>query len=121
MVAGHFLFLLELGQPGHHVPAAAGIDFVSSWKGIGGFAGPYIVGLIKDKTGHFPLEVLAMAVAFLVQGCIAMAMRIDRTRPKKRGSEIFMIESKIEAPILQMRNLLVSMERAERVYIFSHP
>jgi MFS family permease len=63
--------------------AAAGIAFVSSWAGVGGFAGPYLVGLIKDATGKFPPAVLAMAVAILIQGCIVMAMKIDRGSPQR--------------------------------------
>jgi MFS family permease len=68
------------------VTAAAGIAFVSSWSGVGGFAGPYLVGLIKDATGKFQPAVVAMAVAILLQGCIAMAMKIDRTVPRRRNS-----------------------------------
>jgi sugar phosphate permease len=64
------------------VTAAAGIAFISSWTGVGGFAGPYIVGLIKDATGRFPMAVFAMGLAFLIQGCIVMAMKIDKTRVK---------------------------------------
>jgi len=82
------------------VTAAAGIAFVSSWTGVGGFLGPYIVGLIKDATGKFPLAVLAMAVAFLIQSCIVMAMKVDRTKPKRRGDNVPVIESEIEAPIV---------------------
>ena len=63
--------------------AAAGIAFVSSWAGVGGFAGPYLVGLIKDSTGKFQPAVLAMAVAILLQGCIVMAMKIDRGSPQR--------------------------------------
>ena len=65
------------------VTAAAGIAFVSSWSGVGGFAGPYLVGLIKDATGKFQPAVVAMAVAILFQGCIAMAMKIDRGGPQR--------------------------------------
>jgi ACS family tartrate transporter-like MFS transporter len=65
------------------VTAAAGIAFVSSWSGVGGFAGPYLVGLIKDATGKFQPAVVAMAVAILLQGCIVMAMKIDRTSPRR--------------------------------------
>jgi MFS family permease len=82
------------------VTAAAGIAFVSSWTGVGGFAGPYIVGLIKDATGKFSLAVLAMAVAFLIQGGIVMAMKIDRTKPKLRGEETPVVEGEMEAPII---------------------
>lgn len=65
------------------VTAAAGIAFISSWTGVGGFAGPSLVGWIKDRTGQYPLAVLALSAAFLLQGCIAMAMKIERTSPRR--------------------------------------
>jgi len=65
------------------VTAAAGIAFISSWSGVGGFAGPFLVGLIKDATGKFQPAVVAMAVAILLQGCIVMAMKIDRGSPQR--------------------------------------
>jgi len=65
------------------VTAAAGIAFISSWSGVGGFAGPYLVGIIKDATGKFQPAVVAMAVAILFQGLILLAMKIDRTSPRR--------------------------------------
>jgi MFS family permease len=61
--------------------AAAGIAFISSWAGVGGLLGPWIVGLIKDATGKFSMAVFALAVAFLLQGCFVVAMRIKRRTP----------------------------------------
>jgi len=61
--------------------AAAGIAFISSWAGVGGLLGPWIVGLIKDATGTFSMAVLALAVTFLLQGCFVVAMRIKRITP----------------------------------------
>jgi MFS family permease len=61
--------------------AAGGIAFISSWTGVGGLLGPWIVGLIKDATGKFPWAIEALAVAFLLQGCFVVAMKIKRKTP----------------------------------------
>jgi MFS family permease len=58
--------------------AAGGIAFISSTTGIGGLLGPWLVGLIKDATGKFQWSVEALAVAFLLQGCFIVAMKIKK-------------------------------------------
>jgi MFS family permease len=59
--------------------AAAGIAFISSWTGVGGLLGPWLVGLIKQATGKYPLAIFALALAFLFQGCFVVAMRIKKS------------------------------------------
>jgi len=58
--------------------AAVGIAFISSWTGVGGLLGPWIVGLIKDATGEFRWSIEALAAAFLLQCCFIVAMRIKK-------------------------------------------
>ncbi|MGA3128316.1 MAG: MFS transporter [Candidatus Korobacteraceae bacterium] len=58
---------------------AAGIALINSFGGIGGFAGPSVVGWIKDLTGRFSLAVLAMALSFLVTACMIAALKVQRT------------------------------------------
>ncbi len=50
--------------------AAGGIAVISSTTGIGGLLGPWLVGLIKEATGKFPWAIEALAIAFLLQGCL---------------------------------------------------
>ena len=59
--------------------AAAGIALVNSFGGIGGFAGPSVVGWIKDLTGKFSLAVVAMALSFLITACLIAALQVKRT------------------------------------------
>jgi D-galactonate transporter len=58
---------------------AAGIALINSFGGIGGFAGPSVVGWIKDLTGRFSLAVLAMALSFLVTACMIAALKVQRS------------------------------------------
>lgn len=76
--------------------AAAGIAFISSWTGVGGLLGPWLVGLIKDATGKFSMAVFALAVAFLLQGCFVVAMRIKKTAIE--------IGSKGDCPLIEVQD-----------------
>lgn len=49
--------------------AAAGIALVNSLGNVGGFVGPYMVGLVKDATGRFEAGLLSLA-ALLVVGAV---------------------------------------------------
>src|SRR6185503_18357534 len=56
--------------------AAAGIAFINSVGNLGGFAGPYLVGVIKDQTGN-------NVAALLLLGCALLAMAVfTRCLPK---------------------------------------
>ncbi|HTD68734.1 MAG TPA: MFS transporter [Candidatus Limnocylindria bacterium] len=59
--------------------AAGGIALINSVGNLGGFFGPYIVGLIKDKTGSNLAALLFLGTALLCMGLLALAMR---TMPK---------------------------------------
>ena len=45
--------------------AAAGIAFINSVGNLGGFAGPYLVGIIKDQTGSNVAALLLLGTALL--------------------------------------------------------
>ncbi len=45
--------------------AAAGIAFINSVGNLGGFAGPYLVGIIKDQTGSNVAALLLLGAALL--------------------------------------------------------
>jgi ACS family tartrate transporter-like MFS transporter len=46
--------------------AAAGIALVTSVANLGGFVGPYTVGLIRQKTGSFYIGLICAGVSFLI-------------------------------------------------------
>jgi ACS family tartrate transporter-like MFS transporter len=52
--------------------AAGGIAMINALGNIGGFAGPYVVGWMKDMTGSFLYGSLALGVGFLMTGVIAL-------------------------------------------------
>jgi len=54
--------------------AAAGIAFVTSVANLGGFAGPYTVGLIQQKTSSFYSGLICAGVSFLVSASLALVL-----------------------------------------------
>jgi ACS family tartrate transporter-like MFS transporter len=55
--------------------AAAGIALVNSMGNAGGFAGPYIVGVLKQATGSFSAALLFLAAALALGGLMALCFR----------------------------------------------
>ncbi|MDP4004716.1 MFS transporter [Methylobacterium sp. NEAU K] len=60
--------------------AAAGIAQINAIGNIGGFIGTYLLGLIKDATGSYPLGLLPLAV-LSGTGCL-LALLLGRRRAK---------------------------------------
>jgi predicted MFS family arabinose efflux permease len=59
--------------------AAAGIALINSVGNLGGFLGPYLVGIVRKQTGSFALALLALAVwPFL--GALVTLSALSRTR-----------------------------------------
>src|SRR5690348_4148622 len=58
--------------------AAAGIAVVNSIGNLAGFAGPYVMGALKDATGNFTAGLLTVAGAALVAAGIVLALHHDR-------------------------------------------
>src|ERR1700743_661884 len=52
--------------------AAGGIALINAVGNLGGFAGPYAVGWIKDATGDFTYGLLVLAGAVLTTGIAAL-------------------------------------------------
>ncbi len=52
--------------------AAAGIAVINSIGNLGGFFGPYVIGLIRTATGTFSAGLVALAVALAVGGVLAL-------------------------------------------------
>jgi MFS transporter, ACS family, tartrate transporter len=55
--------------------AAAGIALINSVGNLGGFLGPYLVGLVRKQTDSFALPLLALAVWPLIGAMITLASR----------------------------------------------
>jgi ACS family tartrate transporter-like MFS transporter len=54
--------------------AAAGIALVNSLGNLGGFVGPWGIGVVRDVTGSFAGGLDALAVALVVAGALALAV-----------------------------------------------
>ena len=65
--------------------AAAGIAFINSVGNLGGFAGPYLVGVIKDQTGSNVAALLLLGTALL--GMAVFTLALPKTpRPREGNS-----------------------------------
>jgi nitrate/nitrite transporter NarK len=60
--------------------AAGGIALINSVGNLGGFFGPYIVGMIKDKTGSNYAALLFLGSALLGMGLLALTIRPAQAR-----------------------------------------
>ncbi|MBV8836984.1 MAG: MFS transporter [Alphaproteobacteria bacterium] len=58
--------------------AAGGIALINSIGNIGGFAGPYAVGWLKDATGGTTAGLLALAAAYVLAGVVTLLVGHDR-------------------------------------------
>ena len=58
--------------------AAGGIALVNAIGNIGGFAGPYVVGVVKDATGSFAGSLLTFAALAGIAGLLALRLRLAR-------------------------------------------
>lgn len=55
--------------------AAAGIALINSVGNLGGFAGPYLVGFVREATGRFDAGFLALAGIVLAAGVLVLTFR----------------------------------------------
>jgi len=58
--------------------AAAGIAAINSIGNLSGFAGPYVMGYLKDATGSFTAGLLVLGGCALVGGIVAMTLKVSR-------------------------------------------
>jgi ACS family tartrate transporter-like MFS transporter len=61
--------------------AAAAIALINSVGNLGGFFGPYIIGLIRTHTGSFKNGLLVVAAVLAVGGAIALLVRLRTEGP----------------------------------------
>jgi nitrate/nitrite transporter NarK len=59
--------------------AAGGIAFINSVGNLGGFVGPTLVGVIRDRTGSNTLALYVLGGSLLLMGLFALLIR-DRPR-----------------------------------------
>jgi ACS family tartrate transporter-like MFS transporter len=57
--------------------AAAGIAAINSIGNLSGFAGPYMMGYLKDLTGDFTAGLLVLGACALVGGIAVLMLRVD--------------------------------------------
>ncbi len=60
--------------------AAAGIALINSVGNLGGFLGPYLVGLVRKQTDSFALALLALAVWPLIGAVVTLMTRNSKNR-----------------------------------------
>jgi MFS transporter, ACS family, tartrate transporter len=58
--------------------AAAGIALINSVGNLGGFVGPYVIGLVRTSTGQFKGGLLLVSAALATSGAVALMVRSDR-------------------------------------------
>jgi len=78
VAVGTYSFLpIFFSLPGEFLtgfPAAAGIALVTSVANLGGFVGPYSVGLIRQRTGSFYSGLICAGISFLVSASLAFLL-----------------------------------------------
>jgi MFS transporter, ACS family, tartrate transporter len=58
--------------------AAGGIALINAVGNLGGFLGPYLMGVVKNGTGSFSMGLLTIATGSLVGGLVLLALGHDR-------------------------------------------
>ncbi|KMO37102.1 membrane protein [Methylobacterium tarhaniae] len=58
--------------------AAAGIAAINSIGNLSGFAGPYVMGYLKDLTGTFTAGLLVLGAVTFAGGLVAMTLKVSR-------------------------------------------
>jgi ACS family tartrate transporter-like MFS transporter len=63
--------------------AATGIAFINSLGNLGGFAGPYAIGLLKTSSGAYKEGLLAVSAILIVTAGVAFVLRTPDRKPKE--------------------------------------
>lgn len=64
--------------------AAAGIAFINSVGNLGGFAGPFVLGAVKDRTNSFSAALVGGSLLMFGAGAIALALSVSSRRRQGR-------------------------------------
>jgi MFS transporter, ACS family, tartrate transporter len=57
--------------------AAAGIAMINSIGNLGGFFGPYLIGVVRTSTGQFKGGLLGVAGALAISGVLALTVKLN--------------------------------------------
>ena len=60
--------------------AAAGIAFINSIGNLGGFAGPFAIGLVRSSTGQFTGGLLLVGAALAMSGVVVLLVQFGQVR-----------------------------------------
>jgi ACS family tartrate transporter-like MFS transporter len=63
--------------------SAVSIAFINSLGNLGGFAAPYVIGLLKTSSGAYRQGLLAVSAMLGVTACLALTLRARSPRPKE--------------------------------------
>jgi MFS transporter, ACS family, tartrate transporter len=55
--------------------AAAGIAFINSVGNLGGFVGPYVIGVVRTSTGQFKGGLLLISGALALGGAVVLMVK----------------------------------------------
>ena len=67
--------------------AAGGIALINSVGNLGGFLGPYAMGLVQEATGSFVIGLLTISIGSVVAGFVVLALGHDR-RLEQTGAPV---------------------------------
>jgi ACS family tartrate transporter-like MFS transporter len=94
VAVGNYSFLpIFFSLPGEFLTgysAAAGIALVTSVSNLGGFAGPFTVGLIRQRTGSFYPGLICAGIFFLVSASLAFVLpkRLSPAGERLAGTDV---------------------------------
>lgn len=66
--------------------AAGGIAMINAVGNLGGFAGPFLMGWMKDATGGYVVGLRLLAAAMLIGGLLALVVRLNKARKSQAGA-----------------------------------
>jgi MFS family permease len=81
--------------------AAAGIALVTSVANLGGFVGPYTVGLIRQKTGSFYSGLICAGVSFLISASLSLLLPKRATFTSEQASAAACVAFKTSSEAFQ--------------------
>jgi ACS family tartrate transporter-like MFS transporter len=65
--------------------AAAGIAFINSLGNLGGLFGPYVTGIVRQRTGSFAVGTLILGGVLFLSGILALGVKANQSsRPPSR-------------------------------------
>jgi nitrate/nitrite transporter NarK len=72
-----FYLLAPPNRVSHRLGRRGGIALINSIGNLGGFAGPYAIGWIKDATGETTLSLVVLAACSIMAGVVMVLMGHD--------------------------------------------